>query len=158
MNTEIRQASPSDSSSIAMLVIDLLSEIMTNTGDPHFRLDLVSIKERLEEWLLRDTYVAFVAVTPESEHVLGFITLCESYALYAEGVIGTIPEFYVRPESRSQGVGRLLLDHSIVHARNKGWRRLEVTTPPLPVFEKTFRFYEHQGFSIAGGRKLKRLI
>jgi len=29
---------------------------------------------------------------------VGFITLYEAYALYAEGVFGIIPEFYVHPQ------------------------------------------------------------
>jgi hypothetical protein len=40
-------------------------------------------------------------------------------------------------------------------SRSKGWRRLEVTTPPLPQFDGTMAFYQREGFSIAGGRKLK---
>ncbi len=40
-------------------------------------------------------------------------------------------------------------------ARSKGWTRLEVTTPPLPQFDRTLAFYERQGFSISGGRKMK---
>jgi hypothetical protein len=37
----------------------------------------------------------------------------------------------------------------------KGWRRLEVTTPPLPQFDRTLALYQRDGFSISGGRKLK---
>jgi hypothetical protein len=40
----------------------------------------------------------------------------------------------------------------------RGWKRLEVTTPPLPQFEKTLAFYEREGFAITGGRKLKVLL
>jgi len=36
-----------------------------------------------------------------------------------------------------------------------GWKRLEVTTPPLPQFDNTLAFYEREGFAITGGRKLK---
>lgn len=38
---------------------------------------------------------------------------------------------------------------------SRGWTRLEVTTPPLPQFDKTLAFYERQGFANTGGRKLK---
>ena len=41
-------------------------------------------------------------------------------------------------------------------AFEKGWSRIEVTTPPLPEFGRTLRFYEANGFSVTGGRKLKR--
>ncbi len=34
----------------------------------------------------------------------GQINIYESCALYAEGIFGTIPEFYVRPDWRSSGI------------------------------------------------------
>jgi GNAT superfamily N-acetyltransferase len=79
----------------------------------------------------------------------------QSYALYTEGVYGTIPEFYVRPSHRSRGIGTALLAESKKVGQARGWRRLEVTTPPLPQFDRTLVFYQRQGFTISGGRKLK---
>ena len=48
-----------------------------------------------------------------------------------------------------------LLDAVRAHGREAGWSRLEVTTPPLPAFERTLAFYEREGFAVAGGRKLR---
>lgn len=39
----------------------------------------------------------------------------------------------------------------------RGWKRLEVTTQPLPQFDETLSFYEREGFEISGGRKLKKV-
>lgn len=86
---------------------------------------------------------------------IGFLALYQSYALYTEGIYGTIPEFYVRPAHRSKGVGAALLEQARRLGQSRGWRRLEVTTPPLPQFDRTLAFYQRQGFSISGGRKLK---
>ena len=154
----IHQASSAESNNIAVLLNELLSEIMLSTGEQHFHIDLASTQERVDEWLRQGKYVVFIASTQDTSTLLGFVAFYESYALYAEGAFGTIPEFYVRPEYRSLGIGRRLLDRGIDYARHKDWTRLEVTTPTLPVFERTFRFYEQQGFSISGGRKLKRLL
>ncbi len=41
---------------------------------------------------------------------------------------------------------------------HRGWKRLEVTTPPLPQFDNTLAFYRREGFAITGGRKLKRVL
>ena len=79
----------------------------------------------------------------------------ESYALYAEGAYGTIPELYVKPEYRSLNIGKLLLEKVKEFSMSKNWKRLEVTTPPLPEFNRTLSFYENNNFKIAGGRKLK---
>ena len=79
----------------------------------------------------------------------------ESYALYAEGAYGTIPELYIKKEYRSLNIGKLLLKQAKEFAISKNWKRLEVTTPPLPQFDRTLSFYEDNSFEIAGGRKLK---
>ena len=47
---------------------------------------------------------------------------------------------------------------AMAFGRARGWRRLEVTTPPLPQFDRTLRFYEANGFEPSGGKKLKAAI
>ena len=54
-----------------------------------------------------------------------------------------------------KGVGAALLAQARRLGQSRGWRRLEVTTPPLPQFDRTLAFYQREGFSISGGRKLK---
>ncbi|WP_409409546.1 GNAT family N-acetyltransferase [Acidithiobacillus ferriphilus] len=76
-------------------------------------------------------------------------------ALYAEGAFGTIPELYVRPEYRTNGLGLRLVSQAKFFGASRGWTRLEVTTPPLPQFDRTLAFYEREGFAISGGSKLK---
>ncbi len=49
----------------------------------------------------------------------------------------------------------MLLDAAREYGVRHGWTRLEVTTPPLPQFDRALAFYEREGFSISGGRKLK---
>jgi GNAT superfamily N-acetyltransferase len=151
----IRPATPEDSPAIARLVGELLNEIMGAIGVQTFNFDLAETIDRLHDFLSRDKYFAFVA-RDDTQQILGFTTLYESYALYAEGAFGTIAELYVRPEYRSLGIGHRLVSQATQFAQSRGWRRLEVTTPPLPPFDKTLAFYEREGFIITGGRKLKR--
>lgn len=113
--------------------------------------------KRLKDFIEEEKYFVFVAKNLHSEPI-GFITLCESHALYAEGTFGIIPELYVRPEYRSQGVGLSLVEQAETFGCTRGWKRLEVTSPPLPEFDKTLAFYEREGFSISGGRKLKLIL
>ena len=56
----------------------------------------------------REKYFVFVARDGIGSAV-GFVTLYESYALYAEGAFGTIPELYVRPAYRSTYFPQLTL-------------------------------------------------
>lgn len=153
MSIEIKRATPEQSPEIAEMVGQLLEEIMNSIGVKAFNFDWNQTRDRLGQFLLDQKYFVFVA--EDAGEPVGFIALYESYALYAEGAFGTIPELYVRPEYRSKGVGKKLTDKAKVFAATKGWTRLEVTTPPLPQFERTLEFYEKEGFSITGGRKLK---
>ena len=59
---------------------------------------------------------------------------------------------------RSQQVGAKLLKRAAALARDSGWKRVELCTPPLPAFERTVAFYEQNGFEITGGRKMKQVV
>ncbi|NEX22161.1 GNAT family N-acetyltransferase [Thiorhodococcus mannitoliphagus] len=148
-----RHAVLEDAPAVAALVGELLTEIVAAIGEPVFHFDMSETTERLERFMREERYVVLVA--SDSAGPIGFITLYESFALYAEGVFGTIPELYVRPAYRSRQVGRELLSRAKALARTRDWTRLEVTTPPLPAFDRTLTFYEREGFVISGGRKLK---
>lgn len=153
----IRQAAPADVPDIAEMVGELLTEIMDATGVRSFNFDLAATTGRLAEFLERERCFVFMAVGEDGTPA-GFLTLYECYALYAEGAFGTIAELYVRPPRRRKKVGLRLVEQARAFGRSRGWRRLEVTTPPLPQFDRTLAFYEREGFSIAGGRKLKVLL
>ena len=153
----IQQATADDAAVVAVMVGELLTEIMDAIGNRAFNFDLAETTARLEDFLVREKYFVFVARDAGSKPA-GFITLCESDALYAEGTFGIIPELYVRPEFRSHELGRCLVAEAKAFGLSRGWSRLEVTTPPLPEFDRTLAFYERQGFSIAGGRKLKVVL
>ncbi len=149
----IRRATVQDAPQVAEMVGELLVEIMEAIGIQAFNFDLPTTIHRLVGFLGQEKYFVFVAC--DETVPIGFITLYESYALYAEGAFGTIPEFYIRPPYRSRRLGRQLLSQAKAFGRSRGWTRLEVTTPPLPQFDKTLAFYEREEFSVSGGRKLK---
>lgn len=136
------------------MVGELLSEIMATIGIQAFNFDLTETTERLTDFINREKYFVFIARGIDDEPT-GFIALYESYALYAEGAFGTVPELYVRPAHRSSALGQRLLSQAKIFGASRGWQRLEVTTPPLPQFDRTLAFYEREGFAITGGRKLK---
>lgn len=158
MNLSISPATADDAGWVAELVGELLQEIMDATGGAQFHFDGEETRARASEFIQGGRYFAFIARDGEEINPLGLVCLYPSQALYAEGEFGTIAELYVRPAFRSQGVGGLLLDQARAFGAERGWKRLEVTTPPLPVFEKTLAFYEKQGFAVTGGRKLKTLL
>jgi GNAT superfamily N-acetyltransferase len=126
---------------------------MAAIGTKAFGFCQADTEARVKGWLTDGTYKVLLA--REDETAVGLLALSENRALYAEGAFGTIPELFVRSEFRSRGVGGRLLAEAKQIARSRGWTRLEVTTPPLPQFDRTLEFYQRQGFSISGGRKMK---
>lgn len=153
MPIQIAQAQPEDAAVVAALVGELLREIMAAINDRVFNFQQADTEARAAAWLRDGLYSVLVA--RDGGEPIGFLALYQSYALYTEGVYGTIPEFYVRPAHRSKGVGAALLAQARRLGQSRGWRRLEVTTPPLPEFDRTLGFYQREGFSTSGGRKLK---
>lgn len=154
----LEQASADDAPVIAVMVGELLNEIMRATGNQAFHFSLDETTARLRAFLEQGKYHVLVARDATDGNAVGFLTLCESFALYAEGAYGTIPELYVRPELRSQHVGQQLIQAARAFGHARQWKRLEVTTPQLPQFDRTLAFYEREGFSVAGGRKLKMAL
>jgi GNAT superfamily N-acetyltransferase len=132
----------------------LLAEIMDVIGEQAFNFERTEATSKLRDFLDREKSFVFV-VRSESGQPVGFIALYECHALYAEGAFGTISELYVCPEYRNRRLGLRLISEARAFGVSRAWTRLEVTTPPLPQFERTLAFYEREGFTVTGGRKLK---
>ncbi len=151
----VRRAETADADTVAHLVGELLQEIMERIGSDVFHFDLDETQARLKTFIAEEKNFVFVAADHEKGEAVGFVTVYEGHALYAEGAFGTMAELYVRPAYRSRGLGKAMVDAVKAFGNARGWKRLEVTTPPLPVFDATLAFYEREGFEISGGRKLK---
>ena len=154
----IFRATKDQAETIAILVGELLQEIMDRIGIDVFHFDLEETKSRLVEFIEHEKNFVFVAIDQNTNEMIGFVTVYEGYALYAEGAFGTMAELYVKPSYRSKGIGKMLIQSVKEFGDQRGWKRLEVTTPPLPQFDATLSFYEREGFEISGGRKLKVVI
>lgn len=140
---------------LSVLIGELLDEIMEKTGINAFNFNREETEARASKLISDGKYWVFVAREITTKNVIGFSSLYESFALYAEGAYGTIPELYVMKIWRSRLIGEKLLNEVMKFAQEKGWHRIEVTTPPLPEFGRTLSFYQKNGFEITGGRKLK---
>jgi GNAT superfamily N-acetyltransferase len=152
----ITLATPADADTVGALAVALTEEISAVVGNRQFDLDPAATVALCRALLEDGRYTVLLAV--EDGAVAGFAGLSEGRSLYAGGAMGTIQELYVVPARRSHGVGAALLDAAAALARERGWQRLEVCTPPLPAFDRSLAFYERHGYAVTGGRKLKRLL
>ncbi|WP_165763887.1 GNAT family N-acetyltransferase [Halalkalibacter urbisdiaboli] len=141
---------------ISELYHDLINEIGQKTKTKQ-KLPKISDSLELCKKLLEDeSYIVFLA--EEDNQIIGFISLCPSRSLYAGGEFGIIQEFFVRPSYRSKKVGTQLLAAVSNFSRIMKWKRVEVATPPIPQFARSYMFYQSHGFVDCEGRKMKLLI
>lgn len=150
---EITPASPNEYPDICCMINELLEEIIEKWGEGANEFDESAALHSLEEGIANNKLWIFVA--KDGQKLVGMISLVESFALYAGGTYGTITELYIREPHRSQKIGKLLIDQVVEFAKQKKWQRLEVTTPPLPAFDRSLNFYRKYDFEISGGCKLK---
>ncbi len=150
---DIRLAAASDADHVVALIGRLLTEISSAVGSPQFEFDTMAAKGTASHLLYQRQMAALLAWAGTLP--VGIITLSPCHALYAGGSFGIITELFVDPPYRAHGIGAHLVAAARRYGVEQGWARLEVTTPPLPVFERTLHFYQRLGFAITGGHKLK---
>jgi GNAT superfamily N-acetyltransferase len=143
----VREATIDDAPTVSRLTGDLFVEL----GHTSPFADLDEAAALCRDMFEKGEYVAFLAETPNGS-VHGILTMSEGVSIYAGGRFGVIREFYVVPEWRSQGVGKALWEKAKEFARNKGWRRIEVTPPSKDEHTRTCNFYAREGFREIGPR------
>lgn len=156
MNINFKNATIEDAKIIGELIIELTKEISQITNSTLFVINVDSTIKTCAELLKNGNYGAIIC--SNNERPIAVSTFTESYALYAGGKIGIIPEFYVIPECRSCGVGEELISKVRALGIKKGWSCIELCTPPLPEFERTIKFYQKTGMNPVGGRKMRQYI
>ena len=138
---------------IGKLAVLLTNEIIERTGSNCFDVDEELAVDLCTNYLSSGLYSVIAAF--DNLDIIGFCALCESQSLYAKGSFGIIQEFYILPIYRSQGVGKHLISSAIQFSKTKKWKRLELCTPSIPEFNRTYDFYKKNGFEITGGYKMK---
>ncbi len=153
MTIALRQATGDDAATVARLVHSLVAELDPERADAQLLRDYTAVAKSLLDGAHGQArvYWAFLAETPGGE-AIGLITLNECAATYAKGRFGEIPELYIAPPWRSQGLGALLLEKAVAFATENSWPRLEVGAPDLPRWQRTVDFYLRQGFLDVGPR------
>ena len=156
MEINFRVATVEDSEKIGSLVVDLTTEISKLTKAKLFDIDLNGTIQKCNELISDGHYSAILGVYENQP--IAVATMSETYALYAGGKIGVIQEFYVSPEFRASGIGSTLIEQVQHYGNKHNWSCIELCTPPLPEFEQTLNFYQKNGLTPVGGRKMRQTL
>ncbi|MBC7861510.1 MAG: GNAT family N-acetyltransferase [Bacteroidia bacterium] len=133
-------------------IISLLEDLYTELGEEAESIKFLN-KKLIEEILASGkTEIYFIQIAEKKN--IGIVTLTETQAIYAGGKYGCLDEMFVLPEHRSANIGEKVIKMIKHIAKEKNWKRVDVTAPSESKWNRTVSFYEKCGF-VFTGPKLK---
>lgn len=135
-------------------ITQLLKELYLELGEEKKSVDFLSpvfVRQILES-KNTEVYLAY----NHNRETVGIVSLTESQAFYAGGKYGVIDEMYIVPGFRSKNIGSQIISDIKHIAKQKGWKRVDVTAPTEERWVRTIDFYKRNGFEFTGPKlKLK---
>lgn len=147
----ITKATIQDSRLVSELISELLKDFNERSGS-NFVIDVHKIETTCKELLLRENFAAFIATDNHTNEAIGLITIAQAFAIYNGGDFGVITELYVDRDTRSHGIGKLLIENALAFARTKQWSKVEVGAPNKDEWPRTIEFYKKNGFEEKGSK------
>jgi ribosomal protein S18 acetylase RimI-like enzyme len=135
----IRKAQPSDALAIAGIIMPVIGEGTTYAIDPD-----ISEAEALSYWMGSDkeTFVA-----EEDGLILGTYYIRANQAGGGRHVCNC--GYMTRASARGRGVARVMCEHSLTHARLRGFRAMQFNFV-VSTNERAVRLWQSCGFEIVG--------
>ena len=137
--TDIRPVRPDEHAAVGRLTQDAYDAV--GSVSAAYRAALADVAARIDH----DTTV-LVAI--DGGEVVGSVTVvgaCSEHFEHGRHGDGGFRMLAVAPSAQGRGVGRSLLEAVLARARDRGWRRLAITT--MPWMEAAHAMYEAAGFS-----------
>jgi GNAT superfamily N-acetyltransferase len=132
----IRQAGPSDAARLARLLYDFNSEFDTETDSGPV------LETRFARILTDDSVLALLS--SDGQQDIGFALITLRPAIWFDGPVATLDEFYVISGCRNRGIGTSLLTRACGLLRERGCPEMHINVDEVDV--DTRRFYERHGF------------
>ena len=88
----------------------------------------------------------YYCIASKEDKLVGFISLHIQQLLHHSGAVGEIQEFYMDPEYRGKGIGKLLMAAAKSHAAAKAIKSLEVASNKRRT--ENVKVYENLGFQL----------
>ena len=135
----ILRAGPDDVERVAPL-FDMYRQFYEQTDDPVGARTFIGERKDNDESVI---FLALNCVAGEDEPA-GFVQLYPNFSSVRMIRTWLLNDLYVHPDHRRHGVGRLLMDRSIAHARDTGYGRVELATASDNFYARNL--YESLGF------------
>jgi len=100
--------------------------------------------ERALRSLLQEQQLGFVGLAEADERTAGYFVLTFGFDLEWDGRDAFLTEFYLLPDFRGRGLGRLLLEAAEATARARGTRALHLMVRPEN--SRALSLYQRAGF------------
>ena len=140
---DVRKATQEDYEELVILLNGFVEE------DRYSKHDNDSIKEVL------NSSSNFLFVAEDESKIVGFASVSVRRVIRYPRPIAELDELYVSPESRKQGVGKLLMSKVIEQVRSENCYRLYIESAYK--HEIAHKFYESLGFTNYGYHFMKNL-
>ena len=144
-NLSVRRARPGDAHALRKL----LRELGYDPGDTR------AADETIAQVVRHPEAAVFVAV--EVVDVVGYVALSHRPQMRLGGRLATIDELVVAESRRGRGIGSLLLEAAVQHARSLHCRRIDVMQRRArDSFDR--QFYQKRGFDESPSAVLRRTL
>lgn len=131
----IRTAKPDDLDEVYRMICALSNETF----------DRQAFSQVFAHNLSRPDCFYYLATT--EDRAIGFISLHITQLLHHNGAVGEIQEFYIDPDYRGKGIGKLLMHEVNQQATTQGLKSLEVTSNKRRT--ENVAVYERLGFTLS---------
>lgn len=148
MKLKIIKASHKDVKIIVDLIAELLIDFNNRSGSG-FIVNKDKLRTVTQKLITRNNFGAFIAYD-SNKNPVGLITISEAFTIYNGGDFGVITELYVDRNSRSTGIGKLLLQAAFEFSKIMNWSKIEVGAPNAEEWSRTLEFYKKNGFKQKG--------
>lgn len=146
----VEMATIEDLPALTELVMGLFS---MSAGD--FKPDR-AVQERGLRLILEQPNRGRIAVVRNNGQIFGMVNMLFTISTARGGFVILLEDVVIHPLHRGQGYGRMLIDHVVEYAKQKGFLRITLLTDRISA--ESQEFFKKQGFDYSNMIPMRRLI
>lgn len=145
----VEPATIEDLPALTELVMDLLSRSQDFSADH-------DVQERGLRLILEQPSRGRIFVVRNSERIFGMVNLLFTISTARGGFVILMEDVVIHPDHRKLGYGRMLVDHVVVFARQKNFKRITLLTDKMSAASQ--EFFAKMGFEYSHMIPMRKMI